>query len=913
MRNSRLLCLASGLVVMTNVHGGTPVTPPTEEFLRDSLYLNEVVVTGQGGALQRRRLSAQIEKVSAKDLVGLPSDRIDHLLQDALPNVQVSISSGQPGTTSQIRSRGLSSAYSNSTPVIYVDGVRVDNLNTGATIGFRASGYSAEPYGLSDLPMGETAASGSLSDIPMENIDHIEFLTGGAATTLYGSDAANGVILITTRKGGNGPFQATAGIDFGLTTADTEWYHFKRTGELLHQTGIYQKYRFAMSGGSDRFGYSLGASMQHDDGMMMHNGNESKKYDLRYGSHARINRLLSYDNSFGFVASDFSRRRNGNQGLYTALWTTECGAAADLVYQGSQHYLSDIDAMDDAMYASFKQLVDGAEKLQDNNERIKRFQMSHMLTFKPMEGLTLKGIFGLDYRTDEFKEIITNAWLIQTQIKPAGTTDAGRVNNTSRRVLGLTGDLNAEYRHRWGDAISNIATAGFQYFSTDDRQSLSTGQGVWDGSEVISGAPTINADEAISHINSYGFYFQDNIGFFDRYYLDLGLRLDRNTSFGDNVGWQAYPKVGLSYVLSDEPFMSRLVEKKAVTDVRLRANYGVAGTYPPAFSYEATVTKAPYRGGTAVTFGQTGNPDLGPERKHSYEAGFDAAFLNDLLSLSFTYYYSLTTDALFSVPTLPSSGREAYRLANIGKISNRGIEMLLGVKPVDNKLWTVNVKASLNTNRNRVESTGGLPTFRVGGFDARTVMTAVTEGKPVGYIYGNKAVLNSDGTLKEVIYGADLGSTLPTLYGMTSANVRYRSWQLFISGDWQTGSYVHEFNRQFRFRRGVTDGTVPTAAYEGSSTAAAWLNFTNCFVEKADFFKVRNIRLDYTFQPHIQAVKSINVAFNVYNPFSFTAAKEDPEAVLSSARSQGAVAAGGINYASFSAPRQWILSLTATF
>ena len=525
MRNSRLLCLASGLVVMTNVRGGTPVTPPTEEFLRDSLYLNEVVVTGQGGALQRRRLSAQIEKVSAKDLVGLPSDRIDHLLQDALPNVQVSISSGQPGTTSQIRSRGLSSAYSNSTPVIYVDGVRVDNLNTGATIGFRASGYSAEPYGLSDLPMGETAASGSLSDIPMENIDHIEFLTGGAATTLYGSDAANGVILITTKKGGNGPFQATA---------------------------------FAMSGGSDRFGYSLGASMQHDDGMMIHNGNESKKYDLRYGSHAQINRMLSYDNSFGFVASDFSRRRNGNQGLYTALWTTECGAAADLVYQGSQHYLSDIDAMDDAMYASFKQLVDGAEKLQDNNERIKRFQMSHMLTFKPMEGLTLKGIFGLDYRTDEFKEIITNAWLIQTQIKPAGTTDAGRVNNTSRRVLGLTGDLNAEYRHRWGDAISNIATAGFQYFSTDDRQSLSTGQGVWDGSEVISGAPTINADEAMSHINSYGLYFQDNIGFFDRYYLDLGLRLDRNTSFGDNVGWQAYPKVGLSYVLSDEPFMSRL-------------------------------------------------------------------------------------------------------------------------------------------------------------------------------------------------------------------------------------------------------------------------------------------------------------------------------------------------------------------
>lgn len=912
MKHQVLLSLAMAVSATAQAKGSEPDGP----LFRDSLYLDEIVVTGQGGALQRRRLSAKVDKISAKDLGSLPTDRLDHLLQDALPNVQVNINSGQPGTTSNIRARGLSSAYSNSTPVVYVDGVRVDNLNTGATIGFRPSGYSTEPYGLSDLPMGETAASGSLSDIPLENIDHIEYLTGGAATTLYGSDAANGVILITTKKGGDGMFHATAGVDIGLTTADSHWYHFNRTSDLLHQTGIYQKYRVGFSGGNDRFGYSLGASMQHDDGMMIHNGNENKKYDLRYGSRLKINHWLKYDNSFGFVASDFSRRRNGNQGLYTALWTTECSAATDMHYtaaDGTQrNYQADIDAMDDYEYSSFKNFVDKAEALQDNKESIKRFQMAHTLTLTPLAGLTVKGILGIDYRADDFKEIITNAYLMHTQVKPEGTTDAGRVNNTSRNTLGITADASAEYRSRWADMVSNIATAGFQYFSTDDHQAAYNGRGVRDGARVMSGAASITANEVKSHINSYGVYMQDNIGFFDRYYLDLGLRVDYNSAFGDNVGWQAYPKVGLSYMLTEERFMQPVVGSGIINNVRLRANYGVAGTYPPAYSYEATVNENPYLGQQAATFGKQGNPNLGPEKKHSYEAGFDASFFNDILDITFTYYYSVTRDALFSVPTLPSSGRESHYLANVGKISNRGIELTLGLKPVDTRSWTVDVHGSLNTNRNRVVSTGGLPTFLIGGFSSRTIMTAVTEGKPVGYLYGAKAVLNADGTLKEVEQGADLGSTIPTLYGNLRANLRYRQWQLFVSGDWQTGSYLHEWNRQFRFRKGLKDSAIPDAALMGQTQGQAWLNFTNCFVEKADFFKVRNIRLDYTFHPRNLGVQNVNLAFNVYNPFSFTCAQDDPEATLSGARSQGAVSTGGINYASFSAPRQFIFSVNVS-
>ena len=157
------------------------------ELDQDNFKLDEVVVTGQGAEVQKRRLSSNVTTVNSKELERMKQGRIDQILQNSLPNVQITMASGQAGTTSLVKSRGLSSAYSNSTPVIYVDGVRVDNMNTGATLNNSLSGNSA--------------VTGSIGDIPMENIDHIEYVTGGAATTLYGSDAANGVIQIFTKKG----------------------------------------------------------------------------------------------------------------------------------------------------------------------------------------------------------------------------------------------------------------------------------------------------------------------------------------------------------------------------------------------------------------------------------------------------------------------------------------------------------------------------------------------------------------------------------------------------------------------------------------------------------------------------------------------------------------------------------------
>ena len=250
-------------------------------------------------------------------------------------------------------------------------------------------------------------------------------------------------------------------------------------------------------------------------------------------------------------------------------------------------------------------------------------------------------------------------------------------------------------------------------------------------------------------------------------------------------------------------------------------------------------------------------------------------------------------------------------MANIGDILNHGLEINTLITPIRTKDWRVSLRTSFNTSHNKVLSTGGAIPFAIGGFGPSTIQTVVEEGKSVGFLRGNKAILNEDGTLKEVQQMQDLGRTVPIFYGNMMLNVNYRSWQFTMSGDYQAGSYVHSFDRQFRFSKGLKDDAIPQAALMGKPQKKSWLNFTNYFVEKADFLKIRNIALSYkhTFASGRTPVKAVNIGLNVYNPLSFTAASVDPEATIAGARSQGAVATGGLNYSTYSMPRQYIISI----
>lgn len=857
-----------------------------------STNLDEVVVTGQGMSVSKRRLSTNVTVISEERLKNIPSQRIDQLLQSQIPNALFKLSGGQSGSTSIIQTRGFNSAFANSTPIIYVDGVRVDNLNTAPNLGMSLSG------GIS-----QGASTSALSDLPVDNIERVEFINGGAATTLYGSDAANGVLQIFTKKSGTGNASFSFGADLGTERATTDFHYFDRTEEVLYQPGTYQRYTVGANGRSGTLGYSVSGSYADNTGVMIHNQNENQKLDFRVGLNAQLLDGLTYESSFSYNNQALSRVRNGNSGGYSGLWFVEDGASK-IIGGGFNPVLDELNDQDFAVYKAF---VDRAEQLQDNTSTVNRFQTSQSLNYRTKSGISFKGVAGVDYRQQRERSAVTLAY--NQHIRSNAT---GSLSNYMRNFLGLTFDLNAQYDYQVGD-WSFLTTAGGQLFRTEDRQVAYIGQDIRDGASTISQAATRTSNEYYGEVANYGLFIQENVGFKNRYFLDIGVRGDGNSAFGSSVGIQYYPKVGLSYILSSEPFFADNLQH-IIHTLKIRANYGVSGNFPTPFTNERTVSFSGFDGGQSATFGHPGNIHLRPEKMNATEVGIDATILKGRLAITANYFNNITNDALFNVPPATSSGVSSS-LRNIGTIENKGFEFAVNASVIARDRIGLDLRASANTLSNMVLSTGGAPAFHLNGLTSRTVQIVVSEGYPVGYITGNYGVFDSDGVLEEIIPMAFLGSTIPTLTGSMGLNFRYHQFNLAINADYQQGGYLHNWDKQFRINYGASTEGVPAAEIEKNGVSN-WLDYSHLFVEKSDFLKVRLAAIHYTLQKqHLpKSVQGASIGFSAVNPLNFTASASDPEAVMpGGAQGQGSATTGGINYAAHSAPRQYLLSLKLNF
>ncbi|WPQ66482.1 TonB-dependent receptor [Chitinophaga sancti] len=857
----------------------------------DRMGLDEVVVTGQGQDISKRRLSSNIVSIGAKELDQAPSGRIDQILQSRLPNAQIRLTGGQAGATSIIRARGVNSAFVNSTPIIYVDGVRMDNLNTASKLG----GGSATG-----------AAVSSIADIPMDNIEKIEYINGGAATTMYGSDAANGVIQIFTKKGGSDRTDVTAETQMGVETPTADFLHFKRTKDLLFQNGFYQKQHLAINGGKDNFGYSFSGNYMNSQGVQIYDQNRNKRIDFSSGFRAALGKKVTYESSFTYINNNYKRNRNGNQGGYTGLWFAESGASAIT----GPKFSPVIDTLSAASYAKMKAYVDEAEQLQNNSIKVNRFQTSQVFKYSPLKNLVFKATGGIDYRVMRNQVITTNQYLsVTTNTK---VVDQGSVSNTDRKYMGITLELNGQYQAKWRD-FSFVTTAGGQYFRNEDQQIQYIGSNIRDGAQIITGAATKTSDEYYLEVVNYGMYLQENVGFKNKLFLDMGVRGDGNPAFGKNIGVQYYPKVGLSYIPVAEPWFDGV--SKVISSAKLRGSFGVAGNLPTAFANQRTIAFSGYQNEQAAYFGQPGNDNLKPEKTQTTEGALDLGFVHDRILVSAGYYHSLTKNALFYVPATPSSGQSQSQLYNVGKILNRGFEFNFVVVPIETRNTSLRLNASVNTLYNKVQSSGGVAAFNINGFSARTIQTVVQEGYAIGYLRGNKGVFAADGTLASTTAQQYLGTTIPNLFGSMGLNFRFKDLEVFANADYQKGAYANSFDRQFRFYYSASNEGIPQAEITKNGRTN-WLNFTNRFVEKTDFIKVRTIGMSYTLKGSKlnNRVRSVVIGFMALNPLNFSASSFDPETTISgAAQGQGGATTGGISYATYSSPRQWLGSLKLNF
>jgi TonB-dependent SusC/RagA subfamily outer membrane receptor len=744
-----------------------------------AIALDEVVVTGQGQAVQRRQLSTTVSVIGESEIRNAPVTSIDQLLQGRVAGATVSLVSAQPGTAGLINFRGVKSVFSAQTPVIYVDGVRVDN--DMAT----AMGTGGEQ-------------SSALAELLTSDIERVEIIKGGAASTLYGSDAANGVIQVFTRKGRPGSPQINVRVEQGVDVPELKYMFDTQlafrdqvdSGEIpadflrdnFFRNGHFQNYGVTVSGGQSAFTYNVGGRVQRAEGVQPYN--ESTLFSLRGGVQAMVSDRVTLDFSGSYARNSFGRIFNGTA-IADPLTSFEVGDA---------FFFTEADDVDEALRIFLLPEID---------EYVDRFIFSTAASYQPSDLISTRFSVGVDNRANE-----------QRIYQPIGFVPGERTGELDRFdrsfssvTLEATGTISYP---RDGNLTSNL-TFGAQGFRDAENTISATGTTfALPGAPDIDEAATITAAEARSEIFNGGFFVQERVGIADRLFLEGGMRFDYNSAFGEDVGLEAYPKAGASYMLSNEPlFQSAL--GRVFSELKLRAAYGRAGKFPQPFLRDRTFNAASFRGESAPRFDNPGNVELGPEVTSTFETGFDAALLGNRVGIGFTYYNAVTSDALFFVPEPPLTG-QGTQLRNVGEITNRGIELDANVQLVNlrNLIWSVS--GTYQKVDNEVTDMAGASPFFVE--DQKHVCgpphdceLGEGEGRPVGAWFVTTPIdSNGDGKLDDFERRYTGGQAFAESSGNLSTHVTlFNALSLSASADWARGHEVMDwgsvwasFNQIFR-------------------------------------------------------------------------------------------------------------------
>jgi outer membrane receptor protein involved in Fe transport len=385
-----------------------------------------------------------------------------------------------------------------------------------------------------------------------------------------------------------------------------------------------------------------------------------------------------------------------------------------------------------------------------------------------------------------------------------------------------------------------------------------------------SGAQTQSFENRLKVINA-GMFVQGMVALKDRYFLTLGMRVDGNSAFGESFGLQPYPKASLSYVISDENFWPEVLGT-----VKLRAAYGHAGRAPGAFDAVRTWNPVGWAGDPAFKPLNVGNPDLGPERTAETEVGFDAALLDQRLSLDFTYYYQQTTNALFNVRQIPSLGFLGSQLKNVGKLENQGFEVALNAAMIKRQSLEWDLGVNVSGNRNMVLDLGGVAAFSLGSFGW------IVEGQPVPVIRARK-ITNPDEKADAIVeQEAYYGPNSPTLTVGPHTTLRLPAGiQLSARGEYQGGNFIADAASLNALNRAVDWPTCANARQliaSGQQQELTAKERMQCipanvigdwFIYPADFFKLRDITLKVPVRFAIPGTSSATLSLSALNVWTW--------------------------------------------
>lgn len=683
-----------------------------------AVELNQVVVTGTAGGEQLRSLGTSVATVNVADVVAktaLPS--VDALLNGRTPGVTVLPGTGQVGAGANIRIRGIGTFSLSSQPLVYVDGIRVNN-STG-------SGLSVQAFG--------SGVVSRLNDFDPSEIENIEVLKGPAAATLYGTEAARGVINIITKKGaagstkysfqvqgGNNWFQnslnriptnycvllsstecvnsnATAGELLGLNVAKQE----DARGKPLFRNGDIRNYAANVSGGSALFRFFAAGELGSTEGAERFN--DRRQTSVRTNLNITPNSKVDISTSMGYINS--RTRLSCEAGCGGIMWESMYSNPANL----PQFCGDDVGC---TYVRGFQSTPPEAYDPYSLAQGLNRFTGSATIQYRPFSWMTHRLAIGTDLNFEDNPEdlaYITNDTIAYFW----GANAKGYRYHNQHQATFNTYDYSGSVNFNPTATLSSKTSLGVQYYTK--KEQFMQGEGDFFPapglSTITSAGQKVGLQDGWSGNNTLGYYAQEQVGWKDRLYLTAAARVDNNSSFGKDVKWVGYPKASISYVASEDPWVSSKLPS-IMNSLRLRAAYGASGQQPALNTALQTLSPVAGPNGQGVLTPNTlGNQGLKPERVEGLEMGFETGMFDDRFGIDFTYYHDRSRDAILSRGVAPSSGFGSNnQFFNAGQITKQGVELGLKSQIINRKDYAWDVNFTLGTHSSKIDRLNGRDT-----------------------------------------------------------------------------------------------------------------------------------------------------------------------------------------------------------
>jgi TonB-linked SusC/RagA family outer membrane protein len=813
---------------------------------RDALKLEELVITGQGTAVARQNLANDVASVDAQALTKVQTTSFEGALQGKVPGANIQMNSGAPGGGGQVQIRGITSINGSSDPLWVVDGVIVSNdvLNPGITAVTRSSGLT---------PVNQDNGVNRIADLNLNDIDRIEVLKGASASSIYGARAANGVIVITTKRGVAGPprfnitqrtgaFQQLRTLGSRVFTRDDAISEYLGSGKLFGadtarllglfgdgavkdneknffgETPLSYETSISASGGGENTRYFGSVLHKYDGGIMPNTG--ARRQALRVNVSQNAGSKLTLDLRSSVMRSKDRRgySNNDNSGTSPYVVFSKTPNFFDLRRQSGTFPVNPFERSN-----PFQTMA-----LSDIEEGVDRFIVGATATYQILASQAHNLAFRVDGGADRLNQHDVVYSPPELQFEPAdglsGTTSLtdGQVQNAN---------LNASLTHAFtpsGGKLSATTAVGLQRELRNIEFASIVNRDLIAGQENITRGTTPTLQQNRQPTKVFAAFAQEEVLLFsERLMLTGGVRAERNTNNGDVEKLYYFPKASASF---------RFPSLGIVNELKVRTAWGRSGNQPLYNQKFTNLANTVYNNVNAlrVALG-AGDPNIKPETQTEFEGGFDASVFNGRASLSVTVFDKSIDDLIIQPTFAPSSGY-TNRFTNGASLQNRGLESMLQVTPVRYRRGEWNTTVIYQKVKPEITDLS-VPTFRQGGFALFLGQYQVEKGKSPTQIVG--LIPTPEDTLRTV--AAIVGDATPDYQMSFNNEVSFGPFRASALVDYKKGGDVIN---------------LTTFLYDASHNSADWntegkVRFarqgrdTRYYVEDGSFVKLREVSLNY--------------------------------------------------------------------